>query len=237
MIKAITFDLWNTIIANKFYTIQRLNLLIQFLKRREIDYSLEEIKNAYNINFFFQDVTLINLKYKHIYTEDRISKLLKALNINISQKEKDLLKDKFETIALTEPPPLKIGVKNTLEELSTNYQIGLISNTGITPGPVLRKILEKHGVLQFFDVTVFSDETGLFKPHPKMFKIPLDKLNCAPQEAIHIGDILETDVRGAKEFNMKAVWVNDRNSPNSSNIQPDFEIKEIPEIIQIIQTL
>ena len=70
-----------------------------------------------------------------------------------------------------------------------------------------------------------------------MFEIPLEKLNCRSLEAVHIGDMLETDIKGAKDYKMKTIWVNNRNSPKSTVILPDYEIKQIPEVIQIIRDL
>ncbi|MCK4286875.1 MAG: HAD family hydrolase, partial [Candidatus Lokiarchaeota archaeon] len=122
-----------------------------------------------------------------------------------------------------------------LEDLSPDYQIGLISNTGVTPGKIISKVLDEYGILQFFEATIYSDETGLFKPHPKMFEIPLTKLNCRPLNAIHVGDMLETDIKGAKDYKMHTIWVNDRNYPKSTEILPDFEIKQISDVIQIIR--
>jgi len=138
---------------------------------------------------------------------------------------------------LQDPPLLKNGVKKTLEELASRYQIGLISNTGVTPGRILSKVLEDHEILNFFDVTVFSDESGFFKPHPKMFKIPLKKLKCKAQNAIHVGDILETDIKGANESKMYSVWINDSNKPKLPNIQPDYEIQQIYETVKIVSDL
>jgi FMN phosphatase YigB (HAD superfamily) len=36
---------------------------------------------------------------------------------------------------------------------------------------------------------------------------------------------------------MKTVWLNDRDSPKSTEIIPDYEIKQISEVIQIIRDL
>jgi len=70
-----------------------------------------------------------------------------------------------------------------------------------------------------------------------MFEIPLEKFNCRPENVIHIGDMLETDIKGAKDCKMKTVWLNDRDSPKSTEILPDYEIKQISEVIQIIRDL
>ena len=138
---------------------------------------------------------------------------------------------------LKDPPSLKIGVKQTLEELSSDYKIGLISNTGITPGRIISKVFQEYEIFQYFDVKIFSDEIGYYKPHKILFKTALESLKCIPQNAIHIGDKLETDIKGAQDYNMHTVWFNELKSPKSEKVQPDYEIHKISEVIQIIQKL
>ena len=237
MIQAITFDLWNTLFANKFYTDRRLHHFFQFLQERNVFLPFDNIKNAFDRKFHFSEVTFEEIEFRHIYIEERISNVLKDISIEISLADLDILKQELEIMMLQDPPLLKKGVKKALEILAPDYKIGLISNTGVTPGRILSKILDQYNIFQLFDVSVFSDETGLFKPHPKMFEIPLKKFNCQPQNAIHIGDMLETDIKGAKEYNMQAIWLNDSNSPKSTDIQPDYEIKEIYEVVQIIKDI
>ncbi len=138
---------------------------------------------------------------------------------------------------LTDPPPLIFGVKETLNELSKDYIIGLISNTGITPGRVIKKVLQKYDIQKYFKITIFSDETGFFKPNPIMFETILKELNCLPQNAIHIGDKLETDVKGAKDCKMFTIWINNSNSPRPEEIIPDYEIQKIYDVVKIVNEI
>ena len=237
MIQAITFDLWNTLFNNKSYSELRLQNFFRFLQERKNLIPFNKLKDAYDRKFHFSEVTFEEIDFRHIYTAERISRVLNEINYELHQKDLDILKEEFEAMMLQDPPTLKKGAKLTLEALAPDFKIGLISNTGVTPGPILSDVLERLDILQYFDETIYSDETGYFKPHPKMFEIPLEKFNCKPQNAIHIGDMLETDVRGAKECNMFAVWFNDSNKPKSYETVPDYEIKYFSEIIEIIREL
>jgi len=237
MIQAITFDLWNTLIANKSYSGQRLQIFFQFLQERDLIITFDELRSAFDKKFHFFEVTFEEIEFRHINTIDRIMNVLKEIKAEISKADLDQLKQDLESMMLQDPPLLKDGVKKTLEELASSYQIGLISNTGVTPGRVLSKVLDDHGILDFFDVTVFSDESGFFKPHSKMFKIPLKKLKCNAQNGIHVGDMLETDIKGANDHKMYSVWINDSNITKSINIQPDYEIQQIYEVVKIVSDL
>ncbi len=88
-----------------------------------------------------------------------------------------------------------------------NKLIGLICNTGHTPGFGIRKFLEKEGVAEYFDLMLFSDEIGIRKPNPKIFQIAAKNLNVKPHEVVHVGDNLKSDVWGAKNAGLKAIYL------------------------------
>ncbi len=171
----------------------------------------------------------------HIYTKNRLESVLNSLNIDLIDEEKDLIVKEFEEEMLRDPPSLKNGIKETLEELSSNYEIGLISNTGITPGRIIDKVLQQYDIFKFFKVKIYSDEIGYYKPHPILFKTVLRKFKCKPHNVIHIGDKLETDIKGAKDSNMLAIWFNESPSSKSEFIIPDFEVHAISDVIKIIE--
>ena len=80
------------------------------------------------------------------------------------------------------------------------YRLGVICNTGMAGGRVLREVLRRHGLLDYFDVTVFSNEFGMSKPHPSIFRAHARGARAVsqPREALHVGDIEELDVEGAR---------------------------------------
>lgn len=85
-------------------------------------------------------------------------------------------------------------------------RIGIICDVGMAPSPVLRGFLEHHGVLQYFDHWSFSDEVGVYKPHPEIFEHALAGLGgVEPARAVHVGDLRRTDVAGAIAMGMTAV--------------------------------
>ena len=237
MIKAITFDLWNTLFQNISYNNIRKNLINKFLERNGFKISDAHLNQAFNNNFNFLNPRFKTTRFEHIYTQKRITSMLNELKIELETDKSKEINNKIETIMLSNPPELKTGVFDTLSTLSVDYNIGMISDTGITPGNIIRVILKNYNILDFFDVTVFSDETGFYKPHPIAFKTALSHLECSPRNAIHVGDLLDTDVKGAIDYQMRAVWIRDPQTQNSGNIKPDYEISEIPEVLEIIKKL
>jgi putative hydrolase of the HAD superfamily len=83
--------------------------------------------------------------------------------------------------------------------------LGIVSNTGRTPGVVLRRLLERAGVLPAFRVLSFSDEVGTRKPAAEIFRRTLALAGCPPEAAVHIGDDAVNDVAGARAVGMRAL--------------------------------
>ena len=79
----------------------------------------------------------------------------------------------------------------------------LICDTGFTPARCVRDALSYHGLE--LDHYFFSDEVGIPKPHPPIFRAALEATGAAPADAVHIGDLRRTDVAGARGAGMAAV--------------------------------
>jgi len=104
------------------------------------------------------------------------------------------------------PPYLNPDALEVFKRLKARgMKIGLILNTGRTPGFALKRFLEINDVIEYFDVMLFSDEIGIRKPDIKIFHLVAERLNTKPREIIHVGDNLVSDIRGAKNAGFKAI--------------------------------
>ncbi|RLI33091.1 hypothetical protein DRO66_10665 [Candidatus Bathyarchaeota archaeon] len=237
MITVVTFDLWNTIFSNMNYDDSRVGYLVEILNEYGESRDHEEVRDAYiEIHEYVHQIS-VDEDYRHVSCLERLAFILKKLNVDLPRNLKLHIVKTFEKTILEEPPPLVNDVKKVLEVLSPYYRMGIISDTGITPGKVLRLVLEDANVLGFFKATTFSDETGYNKPHKVMFETALKSLSGKPSEAIHIGDLLETDVVGAKSMGMKVVWFNRDSSGNKNQYVPDFEISKLYELLDILKEI
>jgi putative hydrolase of the HAD superfamily len=81
----------------------------------------------------------------------------------------------------------------------------LICDTGFTPGHVVRQLLDRVGLLELLEVTIFSDEIGVPKPDARAFEAALSALGTAPVGALHVGDLRRSDVAGARAAGMASV--------------------------------
>ena len=92
----------------------------------------------------------------------------------------------------------------TLEKLrKAGYKVGIITNLRRDLGELCQQV----GLTPYLDFAVGSQEVGIEKPHPPIFMAALNKLNTAPEECLHVGDQVRSDVFGAQGVGMKAVLI------------------------------
>jgi HAD superfamily hydrolase (TIGR01549 family) len=102
------------------------------------------------------------------------------------------------------------GAADALSQLhSMGIPLGVVSDSGISPGRVLRRLLTAGGLMDYLVVSAlaFSDEVGVPKPHPRMFQAALAGLgpNANTAATVHIGDRRATDIAGARAIGMRTV--------------------------------
>lgn len=235
-LKAVTFDVWNTLLVTKSYAEVRSEFLAKVLKRNNIIKSSKEIADAYQYSFDYAEPARMGKgrNYRFIKAEERLDYILLKLGIVLPPEEKVAIIKYFEEVTLTDNPPLVIGAEEILGLLRSRYQIGIICGSGLTPGRILRTVLKSKGILRYFESLVFSDEVGFEKPRPLIFEKALKELEVKPAEAVHIGDLLDTDVAGAKAFGMRAVWYNHEGKPNETSIKPDLEIRRLIQLAEYL---
>ena len=136
--------------------------------------------------------------------------------------------DAYTSPVLAHPPDLSPGTARAVRELAARgVSLGIVSNTGRTPGVVLRRVLERHGLLSYFSAISYSDEVGVRKPEAEIFRRTLARASVGPSEAVHIGDNPDADVAGARSIGMRAAHYTAgfrRPAPQADLIVPDLEM-------------
>ena len=138
-------------------------------------------------------------------SEELVGEILRRLDLAITDDAVREVIRAFEEGILEYPPALLPGVREGLEYLSGLAPLALISDTAFSPGSVLRQVMERDGIADYFQEYSFSDETGVAKPHPEAFLRALEPLGGFPETSLHIGDIERTDIIGAKGVGMRAI--------------------------------
>jgi HAD superfamily hydrolase (TIGR01509 family) len=94
------------------------------------------------------------------------------------------------------------GMTETLELLARQFQLGILANQ-------LREsidVLASLGLKRHFPVLAVSELIDLKKPEPEIFAWALREAQCAPEEAIMVGDRIDNDVLPARRVGMWAIW-------------------------------
>lgn len=211
-IRAVTFDLWETLLfesdgASARRADVRCRNLAQALNNLGVQVSLEEMSAA--VNETVSSLMTIWDANRDIGCIDQVRLIIKKVSkdsLNLNQEWIDELVSAYVSSILEVPPYLNPEGRRVLEGLKKRHKlIGLICNTGLTPGIGLRKFLANESVTEYFDLMIFSEEIGIRKPDCRIFHLAARRLGVQPCEIVHVGDNLKTDVWGAKTAGLKAI--------------------------------
>ncbi len=199
MIQAVTFDLWGTLVLNSRGYDHKIQSKREDLLYTAVEGKVSREDLAKALEDSWAEIQSVRSTLKDVPTSEQICILQTLLGVDVAL-EKPYTEAIFHVL-----PEINPYAKEVLSQLKT--KIGLISNTGRTPGKVLRSVLDHMEILQFFDVTLFSNETGYLKPHFEVFRQASVYLGVPLSEMLHVGDDVITDIEGARAAGMHTVHV------------------------------
>lgn len=68
--------------------------------------------------------------------------------------------------------------------------------------------LARCGIERHFAFQVHAHEHGAAKPEASFFLAACERLRCAPDQVLHVGDHVDADVRGAALAGLRSCWIN-----------------------------
>ncbi|MDB5034254.1 MAG: hypothetical protein JWQ98_1495 [Chlorobi bacterium] len=216
MITVVTIDFWNTLFDHTGGVPRNLARKAALAGAVASSGNLCEpatLERAYEGVWEYFDDHWLN-RQRTPTSEEMVREMCRQANITLPESVVMEVAESFSRGILDHPPSLLPGVDAALEFLASRAKLAVISDTAFSGGAVLREVMEGAGIAKYFSAYVFSDETGVAKPHPEAFQAALGALNAQPREAMHIGDIERTDIRGAKNAGMKAILYRGGNEPS-----------------------
>ena len=229
MLKAVTFDLWSTLWHDDGEITRhqiRTSRIEEILRARGHEPPEGAVRNA--LEACGQRSKVVRAQgHRDFPPEEQVPFILAVLGIEASTDLVDAVMDPYVNTLLVEPPPVLPGAREALSTVSQVYRVGLISNTGVSPGISIRRVLESQGLRGFFSGLTFSNEVGWVKPHPAIFRDALGQLGVSPQEAVHVGDDPIADVAGARQLGMKAIRYGARDPGADASILHYRQIMEV----------
>jgi putative hydrolase of the HAD superfamily len=237
MLQALTFDFWGTLYQNVDGREERLHLLDQALARHSQPRSWAALEAAYQHGWSVMS-RIWREEHSSATVEHWLREVLTFLEASLPEKVQAALFRPLEEVHLHGDPPQPVpGVAEVLPRLAQRYRLGLISDVGLTPGRVLRELMQRDGLLPHFQVLTFSDETGATKPLPGQFLRTLAALQARPQEAAHIGDLPETDLAGARGVGMRAILFLGISQRQDGRPLADVAFEEYGELEKVLERL
>ena len=121
------------------------------------------------------------------------------------------------------------GTLELLEYLKPKYHLHLITN-GFQE--VQHTKLSGSGMEPYFETLTVSEEVGVKKPNPEIFRYALKKAGATPKESLMIGDEMEVDIDGARAAGMDQIFFNASGQPVQGECT--FEVYNLLEIKSIL---
>jgi len=101
--------------------------------------------------------------------------------------------------------------------------------TGVVTNNVASEQRQKIAACRFaplLDAVVISEEVGVTKPDPRIFRLALGQLRRTAAETVMIGDAWETDIVGARAAGLRPIWFN-----RFGAASPDSSVTEIHSLV------
>lgn len=214
-IKAVTFDLWDTIVHDdsdepkrkakglRSKKAERRHLLWHALNAQkpigdaEVTLAYDVADAAFNRVWHAQHVTW--------RIGERLEVVLKGLGRTLPAADFAAVVKAHEEMEVEIRPDLIPGIAEALAEIHGRYRTCIVSDAIVSPARCLRVLLASYDLDRHFDGFAFSDEVGHSKPHRSMFESAARQMGVAIEEIVHIGDRDHNDVKGPQKLGMKAV--------------------------------
>ena len=206
LIRAVTFDLWNTLLTSVPGGLE--------IRRRHWQEVIDERKLDIPAELLWGVLSILPDRFetewragRHYGPERALEECFVAFGDRLEGGDHQALADAFDFASYQ----LRVrSVPDAADVLSavarSGVAVGIISDTNLAIGRHLRTYLDEHGILEHVAFAAFSDEVGVYKPDPAIFRAAMNGLGIDdPTTIVHVGDLKRTDVAGARAMGMGTV--------------------------------
>ena len=157
-------------------------------------------------------------------TEDSLDKSMKMFNI-----DKCMRNELLNLYKILSPYP---EVDEVLKNLKRrNFKLAILSNG--TPA-LLRELVTSNGLNKFFDDLFSIEEVKVYKPHSRVYEIPVKKYNLKADEIFFLS-ANTWDVSGGGNYGYNSIWVNRNKSVfDILDYKPKNEINNLSQLLDIV---
>jgi putative hydrolase of the HAD superfamily len=228
-IKLLTFDLDDTLWPCMTTIMRTEEKLYQWFA----DYH-PTIINSYSIEQLRQKRQQLANDYPHIAHDLTVirkkSFIQLSKEMNYSSKQEALFINHAFNLYINERNKVDLfdDVIPALNTLKLNYRLAAVTNGNAD--------IYHIGLGHLFDFSWSAADAGQQKPHPIIFNSLLQKQQLQAHEVIHIGDDPITDIQGAHNANIQAIWLNRHHQPWPSSLPPpELEINQLHQLPHLLK--
>ena len=158
-------------------------------------------------------------------TEDSLDKSMKVYGIDKSMKVELLNLYKILSPYNEVPEVLKILKQK-------KFKLSVLSNG--TPA-LLDELVKSNKLDNLFNDIFSIEEVGIYKPHSKVYDMPIKKYNIQKDEVIFLS-ANTWDVSGGGNYGYNSIWVNRKNNVfDNLDYKPNKEIKDLNQLLEILE--
>ncbi|MGC8582775.1 MAG: HAD family hydrolase [Thermoproteus sp.] len=197
-VKAITFDVWGTILPVEPAIKVVADVLTKALGGR-VQWS--------SIYSFVQDerraLKLARRERQEFipptYNLYKIKRKLKERGIAADFDVYEVQNEIDEAVSSLNVKPFQDAVEALRAVRDDGYKVGVISNILLWRSRATRELLSKLDIAGLLDVQIYADDVGSVKPSPRIFEMALTVLvgDIIPDVYVHVGDDFYEDFVGA----------------------------------------
>ena len=157
-------------------------------------------------------------------TEDSLDKSMKMFNI-----DKGMRNELLNLYKILSPYPEVEQVLNNLKK--RKFKLAILSNG--TPA-LLKELVTSNGLNNFFDDLFSIEEVRVYKPHSKVYEIPVKKYDLKADEIFFLS-ANTWDVSGGGNYGYNSIWVNRNKSVfDILDYKPKNEINNLSQLLDIV---
>jgi putative hydrolase of the HAD superfamily len=221
MIKAVVFDLDNTLVDFMAMKRQAIDAAIHAMIDAGLNISREEVQSRIDAIYKERGMEFQSVFDQLLY--DVFNKVdYKILSAGI------IAYRRAREAALVPYPHVYLTL---VEFLKRSIKLAVVSDAPAREAWLRLCYLNFHHI---FDAVVTFDDTGERKPKPGPFRKALEILKVKPDEALMVGDWAERDMIGAANIGMKTVFARYGDTFGTVETHADYEINDIKDLLLIV---
>lgn len=221
MIKAVVFDLDNTLVDFMAMKKQAIDAAIAAMIDAGLDMSPSDVRGHIDKIYSEQGI-----EYQRVFDElltnvlGRIDHKLLSAGIVAYRRAREAALKPYPHVSATLMELVKHGVK-----------LAILSDAPTREAWLRLCYINFHHI---FDFVVTYDDTGRRKPDPLPFRHVLKLLEVAPDQTIMVGDWAERDMVGAAAVGMRTAFARYGDSFGNQTVQADYVLDDIKDLLSIV---